>query len=144
MPSRFSLWVVQNWSSMLGPGWSPRSSTIPESFFRTFHICPDHWTIRVSIEYNKPRSSGQPVGLRETERKAFSLGKNGNIGLWRWKYRSKPPIRQNITLESFKCHHIELISLFCTTIIHCNKTLTLCWCISNLYFYWYHHLCNDK
>lgn len=67
MPSRFSLWVVQNWSSTLGPGWSPWSSTIPESFFRTFHICPDHWTIRVSIEYNKPRSSGQPVGLRETE-----------------------------------------------------------------------------
>lgn len=67
MPSRFSLWVAQNWSSTLGPGWSPRSSTMPESFFRIFHICPDHWTIKVSIEYNKPRSSGQPVGLRETD-----------------------------------------------------------------------------
>lgn len=83
MPSRFSLWVVQNWSSTLGPGWSPRSSTIPESFFRTFHICPDHWTIRVSIEYNKPRSSGQPVGLRETESGAIGVGKNGNMGFGR-------------------------------------------------------------
>lgn len=65
MPSRFSLWVVQNWISMLGPGLSPLRSSFPESFLRTFHICPDHWTIRVSIEYNRPESSGQPVGLEK-------------------------------------------------------------------------------
>lgn len=65
MPCRFSLWVVQNWSSTVGPGWFPWSSNVPESFFRTFHICPDQCTIRVSIEYNKPWSSSHPDGLRE-------------------------------------------------------------------------------
>lgn len=63
IPKRFSLCEVQNWSSALGPGCSPWSSRAPESFFRTFHICPDHWTISVSMEYNKPPSSG----LKEAE-----------------------------------------------------------------------------
>ncbi len=97
MPSRFSLWVAQNWSSTLGPGWSPWSSAVPESFFRIFHICPDHWTIRVSIEYNKPRSSGQPVGLRETESGAISVCKNGTMAFRRFKC-SRENAHRTITL----------------------------------------------
>lgn len=92
IPSRFSLWVVQNWSSTVGPGWSPWSRTVPESFFRTFHICPDHWTIRVSIEYNKPLSSGQPAGLRETE----WGNQYGYTGFKRLKYSGETTDRTKI------------------------------------------------
>lgn len=71
IPRRFSFWVAQKCSSTRGPGWSPLSSSDPESFFRTFHICSDHWTIRVSIEYNNPWSTGQLEGLKRQSGSGF-------------------------------------------------------------------------